>query len=365
MNIETTVEKALEFLVHKQDASGSFEAYTAASINCTNELMEDFEFSDKKGWTTVDNYSVFPTILIGTSLVGYDENPKIQCILNRIDRFVLSQKHPFLWTWNHFTQDHAFFKFNPYDIDSTALALEYLRDRAILESNAQKRAVKLLLEQLNENGLFYTFFTFRGSLKCTWRSWILYLRELKSPISTYFFWKNVEAERKDIDGVVNANVIHYLGKTPITIKGIEYLAKQLSEGNELNFDKWYKTDSVVYYLISRLKKHDFEELKDVFFKWEKAILNIIESGNLSKFEDLDLALYANTLFNLGIENSLIKPIIQELILRQNSNGSWKRKIFYFGGPKKIMGWGCEELTTAICVSALIRYKNGVAQYSIS
>lgn len=357
MEIELPVQQAIQFIKTEQKESGIFYSISGAALNCTNELLEDFSTGEVKGWTSIDQFSIFPTMLIGNALKNVNFGGEFEVVLNRIDSFLLKERHKLFWVWNHFNQNHRLFKMNPYDVDSTAIALEYLRDRGKISSQVEKRTLKLFKDQLNAEGLFLTFFTFRGSLKCSWKSWLLFLRELKSPISTRIFWQRVEAERNDVDGVVNVNVLHYLGRIPECEHLVVYLKEQLESGNELKFDKWYKSSSVVYYFISRLYKKNFPELEGVFLRWRQELKNFVKSPDFENEHDLDVALNTVAMINLQMDKSYVLPCIEQLLQNQNASGSWRKKAVYFGGPKKIMGWGSETLTTAICIEALMKFKN--------
>ncbi len=357
MELDLPVKKALQFLKTEQQKSGIFYSVSGAALNCTNEQLEDFSNGEAKGWTSIDQFSIFPTMLIGNALKNVNYRGDFDVVLNRIDQFLLNERHKLFWVWNHFNNKHRLFKMNPYDVDSTAIALDYLRDRGKISLHDEKRTLALFKDQLNSDGLFFTFFTFRGSLKCSWMSWILFLRELKSPISTRIFWQRVEADRKDVDGVVNVNVLYYLGRIPECEKLVSYLKEQLELGNELKFDKWYKSSSVIYYFVSRLNRKNFPELEGVFFRWKQELINFVELSNLNEVHDLDVALNAVSMINLKIDKNYILPCIMRIIQTQNNTGNWRKKAVYFGGPKKIMGWGSETLTTAICVEALMKFKN--------
>jgi hypothetical protein len=356
MGIDLAVKKALQFIKSEQQESGIFFSVAGESLNCTNELLEDFVYGEKKAWTYLDQHSVFPTLLIGNALKHIKSGNEIEVLLSRIDDFLLRERHKLFWVWNHFVPNHRLFKMNPYDIDSTVVALDYFQDRGKLPPTAKQRALNLLWDQITERGLFFTFYTLRGSLNCSGRSWILFLRELRAPLSTRVFWKIVEADRRDVDGVVNINVLHYLGRIAGSENVISYLRKELMEGNELQFDKWYKTTSVIYYFGSRLNHQNYTELEDVFLRWKEELMGIVQSQELSQLHDLDLGLMAVTMINLDLDQKYVSPCIERLLQAQQSAGNWKKKAFYFGGPKKIMGWGSDALTTAICIEALTKYK---------
>jgi hypothetical protein len=55
------------------------------------------------------------------------------------------------------------------------------------------------------------------------------------------------------------------------------------------------------------------------------------------------------------------PYPQERALVQASYLAARRSYFvYYGGPKLLIGWGSEEMTTGYCLKALARYRAAVA-----
>jgi hypothetical protein len=56
--------------------------------------------------------------------------------------------------------------------------------------------------------------------------------------------------------------------------------------------------------------------------------------------------------------------IRFLLREQRADGSWPRASFYYSGPKKIYGWGSEEVITGFCLEALLRYRKvSAARYA--
>jgi len=60
-----------------------------------------------------------------------------------------------------------------------------------------------------------------------------------------------EASRHDVDAVIEANVLFYLGERPETQPIIEYLFRVLRGGEEDSCDRWYFEPLHVYYAVSR------------------------------------------------------------------------------------------------------------------
>ncbi len=348
--IETAIQKGLSFLLHRQQENGSFECMTAESINCFNENMETFDDGYKKGWINTDKLLLFPTLLTGLSLLHLEEYPETDTILNKITKFLIENKR--LGTvWNHFQKPHPVNKSMPYDIDDTVCSISLLNSRNIKVENNDK----LILSNRNKKGLFYTYFCFRKQLNHSIHYWIIGFKELLYPIQTKFFWSYVEASRYDIDGIVNANVVYYLGERKETLPVIKYIIDNIIEGKEEEFDKWYKNPFVVYYFISKNYFNGitaFESIKKLIL--ERLNNHLYNNGSFRN-NPLDTALAICTLQNFKSFSSIYNSSIQYLIEQQLETGSWAKRIVYTGGPKLIMGWGSEEITTSFCLEALNRY----------
>src|SRR3546814_3679182 len=71
---------------------------------------------------------------------------------------------------------------------------------------------------------------------------------------------------------------------------------------------------------------------------------------------LDTALGISSLINLRCnDQNAIEKSVWYLLRQQSKNGDWPRRLFYYGGPKRIIGWGSEELSTGFCLEALGLY----------
>ena len=355
LTCNAAIQKGIDFLSENQLSSGGFNSWAASSINSFNEFIESYDFDNKKGWFDLDPFSVFPTILIGQSLCEVNKSVNAERVLQKIDEYVIS-KMKFPAIWNHFTPEHIMYKMNPFDLDSTAVALSYLQRRRIpiINENATK---KLIYSHQNRKKLFYTFLTFRMRWNFSLLYWILCFRELKTPFFTWKFWKVVEADRYDVDGIVNSNIISYLGRNEQTEPVLRWIAEAIQSNQEQQFDKWYKNSMVIYYFVSRipfLDETEFLELREII---KKRINNSLESNNSIRNSSLDTALAAISLLNLNEDNKRVFPLIEFVLNSQSDTGNWPKQVVYLGGPKKIMGWGSDELTTAFCLEAIAKYKN--------
>ncbi|WP_429382195.1 hypothetical protein [Mucilaginibacter sp. UYCu711] len=343
MTINLSIAKGITFLSNQQFANGGFRSYMS-----NNDDMLAYEGSSA-GWFTEDGV-VFPTLLIGNSLLFLAADPQVDKILNKIADFILSQKNRGS-VWNHFTPLHFLYSLCPFDLDDTACASSFLKARNIDFSS--NRA--LLLKNIDSRNLFYTWISFRRRLNFNKTYWITSLRELKNPLKSLFFWKKMACDRDDVDLVVNANVLYYLSDAPNAKYVINYILETVQNNLEIESDKWYKNISTIYYFISRNYYAGVKELLPIKQTMIDRILKTAKSNGAIGESVLDTALAICTLLNLNCYDSSIKLAVEFLISEQIENGSWVKRGFYYDGPKKLVSWGSEELTTSLCLEALGRY----------
>ncbi len=72
-----------------------------------------------------------------------------------------------------------------------------------------------------------------------------------NPLGMRHFWKVTEAEPNDVDGVVNANALFYLGPGDKTNQIVEYLISIIKQNKEDACDKWHLSPFNFYYALSR------------------------------------------------------------------------------------------------------------------
>lgn len=131
----------------------------------------------------------------------------------------------------------------------------------------------------------------------------------------------------------------------------------IKEGTEESSDKWYVNPFTIYYLISRAYSRGVKKLEPVVTLVIERIFNTLSAeGQLGK-SIFDTAIGVTSLINFGVKPQELHRPIRFLIDNQGSHGEWPRWLFFYSSPKKEFGWGSEELTTALCIEAIARYKN--------
>lgn len=339
--ITTALQSGINYLIDHQLPNGEFVVYMSG-----DEKME--------GWISPES-SIFPTALIGNNLLPMRENPKVTKILNNATKFLVSQRGSGI-TWNHFTYSHRLRDICPQDVDDTSCVSKFLED--VGHDFPSTRNKKLISDNKRSDGLIYTWFAFRLKPNKNKYYWYLAFLELKKPFKSWAFWHRFECSRYDVDAVVNANVLYYLGEKQETKPIISFLIQIIKENKEVGCDKWYQNPFTVYYFISRNYASgikNFDKIRPLII--ERTLNRLQPNGRIGE-SSLDTALGLTTLLNLNCDNDeLINKAIEYLLLEQNENGSWNRRIFYYGGPKKVTGFGSEELTTSFCLESLKIYCN--------
>jgi len=227
--------------------------------------------------------------------------------------------------WRHPSSDKPRHYDTPLDLDDTAIASAALEaaGRPVPDNRAT------LLAHREPNGLF--------------RTWIV--RWWPHPILTYRFFRYV-AKPRDVDAVINANVVVYLGRCEETQPAIDHMLDVLRANREMTSTIWYGSRFIVWYFFS----HALHEIAPEAGEMIVPRVEATTPGN-----PLELALATSTLL---LWNRV--PDVGALIDAQLPSGGWPRAGFYHMGYRpgdsqpKPPWWGSEALTTVFAVEALSR-----------
>ncbi|HWS53439.1 MAG TPA: hypothetical protein VN228_04910 [Pyrinomonadaceae bacterium] len=333
--LDAAVGRALDFLRRSQLPSGEFKAF----MSTDNSLERD---------CVVDS-SPFPTALIAYSL-GFADPAAAGPMLEKAVRFFVAEMEgPGLW--RYWTKQHRYHSVIPFDLDDVACVSYVLRRHGVaFPANAE-----LILANRSPAGLFYTWMTPRWPppLKSSYLRVVL--RQWLSPLKLYYFWKLNESAPNDVDCVVNANVLFYVGESEATRPVVEYLIEIARRGGEACCDKWHLNPFTFYYVVARnfhAGVAAFESVREEVVGRIVAAAN--EDGRIGE-NALETALAACALLYWGSAPPELGRAVRYLLTGQRPAGDWPRAALYFGGPKKYYGWGSEELTTGFCLEALLRY----------
>jgi len=346
MEFTAAVERGLDFLRKQQLPSGQFPIELTRPAKKGDAVTE--------GLVTILDESPFATAHIVYSL-GFLPEHKVQSMITRaLDYFQFQMSGHGLWNyWNKNAMwgPVNMYKFEPADMDDTS-NISYLLTRYGRHYPENR---DILVLNRDRNGLFYTWFMLRPTLTTNLLYWRTVISEIKPSRFTLFFIKT-PARYRDVDGVVNANVLLYLGVRPETENIIKWLIQIVHEGREAKCDKWYFDPFTFYYALSRnyySGVQDFEEVKPTIIS--RIVGSSNEYGQIGEHV-LHTALAVNALLNFKefkeVSQLLFKAI--DFILKsQRSDGSWESHTYYYGD--QVYKWGSAELTTGICLEALQRF----------
>jgi len=268
---------------------------------------------------------VFPAALAVRAL---SITPSAARIRSRALDFLLREMEPD-GLWRYPSSEHPGHDYIPLDVDDTSIASAALAAAGRRFPN--NRAC--LLANRNRSGLF--------------RTWIV--RWWPHPRKTYRFFRDSTAEVRDVDAVINANVVIYLGLCEETRPAIAHMLEVLRTNSEMMATKWYESRFTVWYFFSHALQEIAPEAGEI-------IVPRIEAA--TPRNALELALAASTLL---LWNRT--PDVQALLDTQLPSGAWPRASFYHAGLKRISRnefqptppwWGSEALTTVLAVEALSR-----------
>lgn len=335
-DLDARIGRGLEFLRRSQLPSGEFKVSMSPDLNLERDCVFDS--------------SPFPTALIAYAL-GFADPTAVSDILEKALRFLLSEMEgPGLW--RYWTKRHQSHSTIPPDLDDTACASFVLRRHNV----PFPRNLKLILANRTREGIFYTWLTARWPLPPFLSYWRVVLRQWLHPVKLYYFWKLLEPTRHDVDCVVNANVLFYLGEDRDTGPVVDYLIDVFQRGEEWRCDGWYSNRFMFYYAISRnfhAGVAAFGEVRDESIS--RIVAAAKPNGSIGD-SVLNTALATCALLSWRSSPPEMEHAVRFLLAEQRADGSWPRAALYYSGPKKLYGWGSEELITGFCLEALLHYR---------
>lgn len=302
----TAAGKALAFLAGEQDVTGDFRLYL-----CRTRDMCDLE----------PDSSVFATMQIIHSLADlpFDAARELH---DRAAAFVLSRMEP-PGIWRYWGGQ---VRSLPVDLDTSACGAACLaHDHAWLA------------------------FRLNAPLLQAWRD----------PEGRFWTWIGKGAN--DVDSVVNANVVWYLGESAATRGAVQWVAALVRAGQEPDASFYYDDPLALYYAVGRAIQAGVES-------W-RSLGPLLEQRLRARFLDrtaersaLAQARALAALCAIGAAGSALAARLARGLLReQRGDGSWPLAPAWNGGfppgPRRLW-WGSEALTTALCLESLNAWNGG-------
>ncbi len=155
----------------------------------------------------------------------------------------------------------------------------------------------------------------------------------------------------DIDCVVNANVLLYLGDSEATSGVSQYLVDTILEGKESECSAYYPDPLSLYYFLSRAYAAGARSLGPAAEPVGDRV-RALRKADGSYGDALSTALALCTLLNLDGSLPEMDQDFDFLLGEQSERGSWPRRALFHD---RASHYGSEELTTALCVEAVARY----------
>jgi len=297
--IGTAIRRGVGFLHRRQMPHGEFRALRCASPdmarNCT--------------WGS----SHYATTYVVHAL-EFADDPRAAGMIRRAVGFIAKEMRP-PGVWEYWGRRAGCSI--PPDVDDTAVAGFALRRHG--RSGPLDRSARTILRNRRADGVFRTWFRPPGT-------------------------------PDDVDVVVNANAVLFLGERPETTAACAFLNRAIAERRESRASIWGLDILSCYYVISRAHANAAPSLvRSGRAIVRRTLARRRRDGSFG--DDLATALAVCTLLNLGYcDRGVLRSAALRLVLRQRAGGGWKRAAF-FRGPGF---FGSEEITTAFCVEALSR-----------
>lgn len=324
------LDRALAFLARTQRPTGEFPTTVARDAALTQEARYDA--------TPFATTYVVHALTEVARCTGADVGPLVGPALD----FLASEREG-PGVWRYWTRAHEHHGSIPPDVDDTACVSAALAHAGQRTDNAD-----LLLAQRDARGRFRTWILPR------WGEppgrFLAVLRLQPALHKHVAFWRLTEAAPGDVDGVVNANVLAYLGDRPETRGAQAFVTETLLEGREGACDKWHLDPPAFYYAAARA--HAAGACDDAAFV--ATLRERAASAAEAEAVPALAALALSAALHAGPPTPALAAVGRRLRAAQRADGSWPGHALYYGGRARYWGWGSDALSTALCAEALAR-----------
>ncbi len=185
------IDLAVKFLQQSQKPGGEFPFYRTWFEGKPHELYDSVPFA---------------TATIASCL-AFCDSPLVPPMIERACAKLLSEMEPF-GLWRYWPPPRQECISVIPDVDDTAVISAVLRHSGVKIPNNRS----LLLVNRNGDGAFYTWFLPRKIFTLNLGFWWTVSEKWRNPYGPTRLWES-EALPDDVDGVVNSNVLSYLGPT--------------------------------------------------------------------------------------------------------------------------------------------------------
>jgi hypothetical protein len=306
--VPTAVSRAIGFIASRQLPHGELRVDRSEGA-----ALNDPAFESSPYGTTYFLYAL-----------GFADDPRIPQIAARAKRFLAGEMEP-PGVWRYYSSFNR--RTLPPDLDDTACAAVALRrDHDEIRLGLHLR---LILANRDAEGRFLTFLT---------------------------------DNHNNLDAVVNANVLFYLGDREETRAACDYLLDVVTRGREADASRYGVDDLSLYYVLSRAYFAGAAGLGACRGPvLERIAARRRDDGSYG--DELATALAVASLHNFaGGGPEELSAAVRFLLAHQREDGSWPRATFYLDFDRGF--YGSEDLTTAFAVEALARTGSARRERSI-
>jgi hypothetical protein len=334
--LEQAIAQGIDFLAAAQLPSGTFEIFCSPHM-----LLEE---------NCKPDYSTFQTGQTAYCLT-FTKSAKAQEVIDKAIRFLLSEMQEG-GVWRYTCSPNP--DYLPPDVDDTAIMSFLLKRHGISVPDN----TGVMLGNRASSGLFYTWILPRVRWNADSSYWRVALRQFMKFRQLWWFFRVTECKAGDVDPVVNANVLYYLGERPETRPIVQRLFQILEDGTEETCDKYYGSRFNFYYFLSRNRAAGIRALEPAGDTVVRRIKSYAHPDGTIGDHVLHTAQAACSLMDWKDRSKVLDEAIRAILDSRQSSGGWKICPFYYSGQSKKLAWGSEELTTGFCLEALSRYLDG-------
>ncbi len=326
--IAQAISNALDFLGRSQLPYGEFRTFASPDP----QMQAGCRFDS----------SPFATSLVLYAL-GFVDDPRAEAMTTRgLDFLAAEMEGPGLWRyWSSRNPRHRQL---PPDLDDVCCIAHVLQahGRPVPDNRA------ILLANRDEAGRFYTWLAPRTSAPPGMAAAIDRLVGAETLLAIL-----LSGTINDVDPAVNANVLLYLGQDDDIRGAAEYLLAVVRDCREKEYNHFYPDPLAFYYMLSRACFNGISALAPTRAPvLGRLLAQQADDGSFGNA--LQTALAACTLLNFEKRAAALGRTVEHLLATQSRDGSWPRQALFLG-PEPY--YGSEELTTALCVEALSRYRS--------
>lgn len=333
---DAAVDRGIGFLERQQLPTGTFSLRVGFDLASDEVVQED--------------HNLFSAAMVAYSLLRC-EHPGSGPIVDRAVAYLLAHAEPG-GVWRYYAPGDPKYGWVAPDVDDTSCISSLLR--ALGRPVPDNREV--ILANRDPRGLFYTWIAPRRPLPRSLAWWRVAARRWRHPRESRKLWTESHSRLDDVDAIVNANVLAYLGDGAHAGPVVARLIEVFRAREDHRCDKWYRGPYVFAYAVSRAALGGVQGLYAI--REESVDRLRAAAGEDGRIGDgpLDTALAVCALRSWEADVPEAEAARDYLRASQSPEGSWPTAAYYFGGSvpddPTVLSWGAEALTTGFCLEAL-------------